>query len=134
MKITVKNSDLNKNSIESINNIMDMDVSVSSAFKLMKVVKELTPLLETKSELEKKITEKHAQKDENGEYVLPLDEEGNKIEGTITIKNLEDFTKEMKDLMSIDNELQLDKINVEDLGLKTVKTKDLINLEFLFEM
>ena len=78
MKITVKNSDLNKNSIESINNIMDMDVSVSSAFKLMKVVKELTPLLETKSELEKKITEKHAQKDENGEYVLPLDEEGNK--------------------------------------------------------
>ena len=111
-----------------------MDVSVASAFKLMKVVKELTPLLETKSELEKKITEKHAQKDDNGEYVLPVDEEGNKIEGTITIKNLEEFTKEMKDLMNINNELQVDKINVEELGLKTVKTKDLINLEFLFEM
>ena len=38
------------------------------------------------------------------------------------------FTKEMKDLMDINNELQVDKINVEDLGLKTIKTKDLINL------
>ena len=50
------------------------------------------------------------------------------------VSGKKDFTKEMKDLMSIDNELQVDKINVEDLGLKTVKTKDLINLEFLFEI
>lgn len=134
MKIKVLNSNLNKDTIESINNLIDLDVNVSSAFKLMKIIKELTPLLETKNETEKKITDKYAEKDESGNYVVPVDESGNKIEGTIKIKDYESFTKEMSELMLVENELQNEKIHIDDLGLKTVKTKDLINLEFLFEI
>jgi hypothetical protein len=134
MKIKVVNSDLNKNTLESINNLMDMDINVSSAFKLMKIVKELSPLVETKGEMEKKIMDKYAEKDENGQYIQPVDQEGNVIEGSVNIKDFDSFTKEMKDLMEIENELQFDKVNIDDLGLKTVKTKDLISLEFLFEM
>lgn len=134
MKIKVVNSDLNKNTLESINNLMDMDINVSSAFKLMKIVKELSPLVEAKGEMEKKIMDKYAEKDDNGQYVQPVDQEGNVIEGSVNIKDFDSFTKEMKDLMEIENELQFDKVNIDDLGLKTVKTKDLISLEFLFEI
>ena len=39
----------------------------------------------------------------------------------------------MKDLMDVENELLYDKLNIDDLGLKTAKIKDLISLEFLFD-
>lgn len=134
MKIKVKNSDLNKDSIESINNLIDMDINVSSAFWLMKVVKEISPLIETKNELEKKITDKYAEKNESGEYVIPFDNNGDPIEGTIKIRDLEGYTKEISDLMNIENELSYDKMDINELGLKTIKTKSLFNLEFLFDM
>jgi predicted phage-related endonuclease len=134
MKIKVKNSDLNKDSIESINNLIDMDINVSSAFWLMKVVKEISPLIETKNELEKKITDKYAEKNESGEYVIPVDNNGDPIEGTIKIRDLEGYTKEISDLMNIENELSYDKMDINELGLKTIKTKSLFNLEFLFDM
>ena len=35
--------------------------------------------------------------------------------------------------MSIENEIGYDKINFEDLNLKTARVKDLIKLEFLFK-
>lgn len=133
MSIKVVNSDLNKGTIEAINNLMEMDINVSAAFKLMKIVKELSPLVETKSEMETKIMKKFAETDEGGNFVQPVDEQGNVIEGSVNIKDYESFTKEMKDLMEIENDLQSEKIKIEDLGLKTVKTKDLMSLEFLFD-
>lgn len=133
MKIKVKNSELTKNTIEAINNLMEMDINASCAFKLMKIVKDLSETIETKNSAEKKLIDRYAEKDESGNYVVPVDQNGNPIEDSLNIKNIEEFTKEMKDLMDVENELLYDKLNIDDLGLKTAKIKDLISLEFLFE-
>lgn len=133
MKIKVKNSELTKNTIEAINNLMEMDINASCAFKLMKIVKDLSETIETKNSAEKKLIDRYAEKDESGNYVVPVDQNGNPIEDSLSIKNIEEFTKEMKDLMDVENELLYDKLNIDDLGLKTAKIKDLISLEFLFE-
>jgi hypothetical protein len=45
---------------------------------------------------------------------------------------MDDFSREMSDLMEIENEVPYDKINFDDLNLQTAKVKDLIKLEFLF--
>jgi hypothetical protein len=133
MKIKVKNSELTKNTIEAINNLMEMDINASCAFKLMKIVKDLSETIETKNSAEKKLIDRYAEKDESGNYVVPVDQNGNSIEDSLTIKNIDEFTKEMKDLMDVENELLYDKLNIDDLGLKTAKIKDLISLEFLFD-
>lgn len=133
MKIKVKNSELTKNTIDAINNLMEMDINASCAFKLMKIVKDLSETIETKNSAEKKLIDRYAEKDESGNYVVPVDQNGNPIEDSLNIKNIEEFTKEMKDLMDVENELLHDKLNIDDLGLKTAKIKDLISLEFLFE-
>ena len=39
----------------------------------------------------------------------------------------------MSDLLNIENEIPFDKINFEELQLKTIKIKDLAKIEFLFE-
>jgi hypothetical protein len=45
---------------------------------------------------------------------------------------MDNFSSEMKDLMEIESEIGYERINFEDLNLKTAKVKDLMKLEFLF--
>lgn len=134
MKITFNNGDLNKGTIEAINNLIDTDINASYAFKLTRIIKEISSIIESKQEMEKKILTKSASKDENGELVVPKDEAGNDIEGSVTIENVEQYTKDMTELMETENTIEFEKIKFDDLGVKTAKIKDLINLEFLFEI
>ena len=50
----------------------------------------------------------------------------------MVIKDMASFNAEMKELNSVDNILQYDKIEFKDLGLETAKIQDLMILDFLF--
>lgn len=128
----IKNSQLNNESLEIINNLIDLDINASTAFKLMRIIKSMTSIIEDKMAMEKKIVDRWVEKDENGEIVIPKNEDGSPIDGSVNITNVEEFSKEMKDLMDFENDLPFDKINFEDLSLETAKIKDLIKIDFLF--
>jgi len=132
MSIVVKNSELNDDAIGAINQLIDMDINASTAFKLTRIIKELSSIVEDKVKMEKKILEKWTQKDEQGNVLPAKDDEGNIIEGAVNIIDPNAFTQEMSILMNTDNELPFDKINFEDLNLNTAKVKDLIKIDFLF--
>ena len=132
MSIVVKNSQLNNETIEALNTLIELDINASAAFKLTRIIKQLSSIVEDKLSMEKRILEKWVEKDENGEIIRPKDQAGNIVEGAVNITNIEEFTKEMNDLMSVENVIDFDKLNFEDLKLETAKVKDLIKLEFLF--
>lgn len=133
MRIKVKNSQLNNETIQALNSLIEMDIDAKAAFRLTRIIKELSSIIEDKIKMEKKILDKWIQKDESGNPVIPVDKDNNPIDGAVNITNPELFTKEMNDLMSIENELPYDKLKFEDLNLATAKVKDLMRLEFLFE-
>lgn len=133
MPVKLLNSQLNNETIESLNTLIELDINASSAFKLCRVIKELSSIVEDKLKMEKRILDKHIEKDENGNPTLAKNENGDVIEGAVNIKDPELFTKEMSDLMNIEVEINYEKIKFEDLGLKTAKIKDLMKLEFLFD-
>lgn len=128
----IKNSDLNNESIESLNTLIEQDINAVIAFRLTRVIKELSSILEDKLKMEKKIFDRWVEKDENGIPVVPLDKEGQPIEGSVSITDVDAFTKEMSDLMAIENNVVFEKIQFEDLGLVTAKIKDIMRLDFLF--
>lgn len=130
--IVVKNSQLNTDTLVVLNKLMDMDMNAKLAFKLMKIMKEISSLVDDKLKLEKKILDKHVEKDENGESVVVTDDQGNPVPGAVKVKDTESFNKEMYELMMIENEVGYDKINFEDLNLDTIKVKELMQIEFLF--
>lgn len=131
--IIVKNSQLNNETILALNNLVDLDINARVAFKLTRIIKELSSIVDDKMKMEKKILDKWVEKDENGQVVVPSREDGSKIEGSVNIVDVESFSKEMSELMSIENEIPFDKIDFDDLGLTgSVKVKDLIKLDFLF--
>ena len=132
MSIIIRNSQLNDETITSLNKLVDVDINASVAFKLMKIIKEISSIIEDKNKMEQMIIGKYSEKDEDGNLVQPKDDKGNVIPGGVSIKNMEEFSSELEDFMSIENEIGYDRIDFEDLNLKTSRVKDLMKLEFLF--
>lgn len=133
MSFKIKNSQLNNEALAAINNLLESDIDAVSAFKLTRIIKFISPIVEDKLTAEKKIYDKWANVDENGKYVLAKDDEGNEIPDTIILKDVDAFSKEMSELYQVENDIPFERIKFEDLKLQTAKVKDLIKIDFLFE-
>lgn len=132
MPITIKNSQLNQDVIESLNTLIELDINASVAFKLSRIIREISSIIDDKIKMEKRILDKWSLKDESGNPVPVKDKDDNIIENAVNIISPEDFSKDMENLMNVENEIPFEKINFEDLELKTAKVKDLMKLDFLF--
>jgi hypothetical protein len=132
MSIIIKNSQLNNDTISALNTLIDLDINAVVAFRLTRIIKEISSIVEDKLKMEKRILDKWVEKDELGNPKQVKDELGNVIEGAVNITNTDLFTQEMQGLMDIENDIPFERINFEELNLQTAKVKDLIKLEFLF--
>ena len=130
--IVIKNHQLNNETISALNLLIDMDINAVLAFKLMRIIKEVSSLVDDKIKLEKKIFGKYVEKDENGNPIQAIDDNNIPIKGAYKISDMEGFNREMSELMGIENTIAYDRVNFEDLNLTTVKIKDLAKIEFLF--
>jgi hypothetical protein len=130
--ILIKNSQLNTETLTVLNKLMDMDINAKLAFRLMKIMKEISSLVDDKLKLEKKILDKNLERDENGDPVLATDDTGDIIPGAVKVKDSETFNRAMFELMNIENEVGYEKIDFDDLNLETIKVKELMQIEFLF--
>jgi hypothetical protein len=133
MSIRVKNSELSNETIQALNMLIDTDINATSAFRLSRIIKELSSIVEDKTKLEKKIIDKWTKKDNNGNPELVYDENGSVVDGAVNIIDTSKFQIEMNELMELENEIDYEKIKFEDLKLETAKVRDLLTLEFLFD-
>jgi hypothetical protein len=133
MSIILKNSQLNDDTISALNMLIDLDINATSAFRLMRIIKELSSILDDKIKMEKRILDKWTAKDESGNPTIAIDDAGNPIQGAVNISDSDAFSKEMNSLLEIENEIPYERIKFEDLNLQTAKVKDLIKLDFLFD-
>lgn len=132
MGFKVKNSQLNNETLGVLNQLIELDINASAAFRLTRIIKYLSSIVEDKLKSEKRIYDKWIQRDESGNPVIPKDEEGNPIQGSVSISDMTTFTKEMTEFLEIESDVPFEKLNFEDLNLQTAKIKDLIKVEFLF--
>ena len=131
--IIIKNSQLDQDTVTSLNAIIDLDIKAGEAFKLMRMLKDLSSIIEDKTKLEKKIFEKYVERDSSGNPVEAVDVEGKIIPNAVKITDTVSFNKEMEELMVVENTLNHSKLNFDDLNLSSnVKVKDLLKIDFLF--
>lgn len=131
--IKVKNSQLDSQTLEVINKFIDNEIKASAAFKLSRIIKDISSIIEDKIKHEQKILEKWCEKDADGNVVVPKDTDGNAIANSVKISDMNAFNKEMHDLMSVETEINHKKLNFDELGLETASVKDIIKIDFLFE-
>ncbi len=130
--IKIKNSQLNTETINSINKLIEMDINASIAFRLVRVIRELSTIIEDKIKMERKILDKWIEKGENGEIIRPTGDNGEVIKNSVKITNNSAFNEEMNLLMQVENEIDFNQVSFDELGLKTVKIKDIMKIDFLF--
>lgn len=130
--ITIKNSQLNNDTIASLNNLLDTNIKASAAFKLMRIVREISNLVEDKLKMEQKILEKYTEKNEDGNPMPVFNEKNEKIEGAVKITDISLFQNEMDNLLNSETQIAHDTLPFEELGLETFKVKDLLKIDFIF--
>lgn len=133
--ITVKNKQLDGETIEILNEIVEMDIKAIEAFKLMRIIKKLDEIVQNRQKAEMNLVKKYAEKNEDGSIKLPVDENGNEIQGSFEVsdENKDEFNKQFTDLLEYENEIEdADPIIFENLGLEKISIKKLVKLDFLF--
>jgi len=130
--ITIVNSQLNNDAVAALNSLMEMDIKAGAAFKLMRILKDISSLVEDKLKMEQKILEKYVDRDDAGEPMKVYNDDGSVVDGAVKIKDMQGFQNEMQNLLTSQSSIQHEAINFEDLGLETVKIKDLMKIDFIF--
>ena len=108
--IKIKNAQLNNDAISALNNLIEMDIKAGSAFKLMRIIKEISTLVEDKLKMEQKILEKYVETGFDGKAVPVYDENNKLVEGAVKIKDMKLFQSEMESLLTSETTLNVDTI------------------------
>jgi hypothetical protein len=130
--IIIKNSELNEETLKDLNNLMEIDIAPSSALKISRMLKDLSNILKEKISKERYIYEKWILRDEDGNPVPLEDENGEPIKDSIKISDMKSFENDINEFMNLNNEIPFEKIDINELSLQSVKIKDIIKIEFLF--
>jgi hypothetical protein len=133
MSFKVRNLQLSNDALQVLNTLIEQDINASAAFKLTRILKYMSSIVEDKVQMEKKIFDKWTQKDKDGNPVKAKDDNGDEIQDAILLTDVDSFSKEMSDLLNTENDIPFDKIKFEELELKTAKVKDLLKVDFLFD-
>jgi len=132
---------LSKDFPEALKTLQNLDVPVKSAYKIAKIVDELVVANKRYDQLREKIVKKYCRRHEIDDPEAtdskpprwkkddPIVENNSY---TFNEEGRAKFEKEFGELLVLDVEIK-EKIKLSDLGDATLKTRDLLLLEFLFE-
>jgi len=130
----IKNKQLDAEAITALNEIIEMEISAVTAFKLMKIVKELDEIVKNRQQSELNLVKRYAVTNEDGTIKVPNGEDGEPVQGTFEIsdENTEEFNKQINDLLEYENNLDFDPISIKDMGISKISVMKLMKLDFLF--
>lgn len=113
------------NSIESINELLNKEINVKTSFTLMKNIKKIDEVNNIYLQSKNKLIKKHAFINDN-DFKTDL-------QGNIIFKDKEGWIKDMTELLSLKNEIDIHQISIDDLGDVKVSPKILMNLSYMFK-
>lgn len=105
--MVIKNETL-VNSVGVLSKLNNMKLNIKVSYAVAKNISKIEKELEIYNKEKAKLIDKYGEKDEEGN--LKVDEAGN-----IEIIDKENWSKEFKELLEIENEIDIHKINEEDL-------------------
>jgi hypothetical protein len=103
----IKNETL-VNSVGVLSKLNNMKLNIKVSYAVAKNISKIEKELEIYNKEKAKLIDKYGEKDEEGN--LKVDEAGN-----IEITDKENWSKDIKELLEIENEIDIHKINEEDL-------------------
>ena len=126
--ITIRLNDI-LNSIPIFREISNKSLPIKTAYQLARLIRELDRESTTFDESRRKIIEKYAERDENGEFKQT--EEGNVI---IMPEQINACNQEMAELLDTEIEINVEPIEIENLASIELTPAQMFSLEPFFIM
>ena len=114
------------NSIPVLNKISNMDLPIKTCFTISKNINKINEIVKVYNTYRDKLIDKHCEK-KDGEPVI----EGNSIK--LKQEEVEDFNSELKELLDIENELDITKIKIDDLNNISLSVLEFNSIRYLIE-
>lgn len=112
------------NSISILRDISQKQLPIKASYKIAKNIKNINRELEVYDEERKKLIELHSQTDDNGE--VATNESGN-----IVFKDEKSWKKDIEELLSIENDIEIHEFNIDDLEGCNMSPAELIAIDFM---
>lgn len=114
------------NSVEVLKKITNAEVPIQTSYHIAKNIEKIEKEIEFFEKERVKIVKKYGEKKEDGE--LLVSENGN-----VNIVDVENFNKEMQELNSLEVELDIVKINIEDLrdSKISITPREVLSISYL---
>ena len=116
------------NSAESLRALAQKELKGKTAYRVSRMLRELDKEYSLFNETRAELIKKYGKKDENGELVVS--ENG---DYTLEQEHIEDFYKEINELLKNEVELTVDKIDIDDLENITFTPNEMLMLEPFIE-
>ncbi len=132
MPVSVKNKEM-LDSVESLRQFAALDLPMRFALDVVKALKRITSEIDSVNELQKKLVDKHCEKDDAGQPVHPLDANGKPDTNKVKLTDPEAYAKDVSELMDLECKFGFDALNLGGLGDKiSVKPGVILALHWLF--
>lgn len=109
MKLTLNNERI-VNTIDVLGELNNAKLPVKAAYAITKNINKINTELKAYNEEKVKLIDKYAEKDEKGK--LKINEIGNVM---LKEEHIEDWNRDIAELLSIENEIDIHMINLDDL-------------------
>lgn len=96
------------NSIVVLSKLTNMELNIKVSYAVAKNINKIEKDLEVYNAEKAKLINKYGEKDEEGKLKTRED-------GTVNIEDIENWNKDIKELLSLESEIDIHKINEEDL-------------------
>ena len=127
----VKNSQINPETSESMKALMSTKLPVAISFRMVKIARKYDELAVDLDEAMKIVREEFFEKDEEGKFVHPLDENGEAVTDSVKITDPEKFKAKVEELQTIENDIDLEAVKIDELGDIEIKPETLLRLDWL---
>jgi len=108
--------------------IAQKELPIKASYAIAKNLAKLEAELKTYNTEREKLIQKYSQKDEQGKTMA---DENNQI--TIQKENLDDWNKDIKELLAIENDIDIHKFSIEALNGYSMTAADLMLIDYMIE-
>jgi hypothetical protein len=120
------------NSMGVIKKLSDSVIPVKTGLILLKNIKKLSDVHAIFETTRSALISEHAQKDEEGNILPVRGDNGEIIPDRVQIKDADAFTKALAELLSVEADVEIEKVSVDSLSDVKLMIGELTHVEWLF--
>jgi hypothetical protein len=128
MKVTNKSL---VDSIAALNELVELSLPIKLSFKIAKVTKQVQPLVDAYNQVLSKLQVEHSETEDDGKPKM-IDTDDPNIKRFV-FKDTNSFYAAHQELLGLENELDMDKVSVEEFGELDVKPSLLFTLSWFID-